>query len=164
METTKNYYVSMNDTFMSGWGQAKGKIARHIYICYSKEEAEIIKDNAKSRTDQTDIKIHASNPYFNPQSNLLMYKTVKENPNWYKKGFFKKVKEPKDDLKPLKSVGMVAALGEIFGSTKKEKNDWKLRMLKAGLSSKGLSVPEDWDRLSEEDKENRLNGAIAQIS
>lgn len=57
----------------------------------------------------------------------------------------------------LKSIGAIAKLGEIFANTTKDKNDWKLRMLKAGLENKGLSMPDDWDSLSEEEKEKRLN-------
>jgi len=64
----------------------------------------------------------------------------------------------------LKSVAMVSKLGDIFGQTKKESNDWKVRMLKAGLENKGFSMPEDWETLSETDKERRLNGAIEQIA
>jgi len=33
-------------------------------------------------------------------------------------------------------------------------------MLKAGLEKSGLSFPDDWDKLSEDDKEARLNGAM----
>lgn len=67
------------------------------------------------------------------------------------------------DLAGLKSVAIVAALGDIFGKTQKESNDWKARMLKAGLGDKGLSMPDDWDALDEATKEARLNGAIAQL-
>lgn len=57
-------------------------------------------------------------------------------------------------------IGAIAQMGEIFGSTLKEKNDWKARMLKAGLGNKGLQMPEDWDSLDEETKEARLNAVI----
>ena len=57
-------------------------------------------------------------------------------------------------------ISSIAQMGEIFGSTKKEKNDWKARMLKAGLGNKGLQMPEDWDSLSEATKEARLNKVI----
>jgi len=60
----------------------------------------------------------------------------------------------------LKTTGMIALLGDVFGNTKKEKNDWKARMMKAGLEGKGLTMPEDWDDLTEDEKEKRLNGAI----
>lgn len=68
------------------------------------------------------------------------------------------------DTGMLKTVAMTAALGDIFGNTQKEKNDWKARMLKAGLADKGLDMPEDWDTLTEDEKERRLNGAIAQLN
>jgi hypothetical protein len=68
-------------------------------------------------------------------------------------------KEQADSM--LKTTAMVAAMGEFFADTKKEKNDWKLRMLKAGLENRGFEVPEDWDKLSEEEKEARLNKVIA---
>ena len=64
----------------------------------------------------------------------------------------------------LKMVGMVAGLGDLFCNNQKEKNDWKARMLKAGLENKGLIMPEDWDSLPEAEKEKRLNGAIEQIA
>lgn len=63
----------------------------------------------------------------------------------------------------LKSVAFVAALGDVFGKSPKESNDWKARMLKAGLGGLGLSMPDDWDTLNEEEKTRRLNGAIAQL-
>lgn len=63
----------------------------------------------------------------------------------------------------LKSTAMVAALGDVFGKDKKEANDWKARILKAGLGDLGLEMPEDWDTLDEATKEARLNAVIAQI-
>lgn len=60
----------------------------------------------------------------------------------------------------LKSVMMV---GDVLTSTQKDRNDWKERMLKAGLGDKGLIMPEDWDTLSEDEKETRLNGVIQEL-
>jgi hypothetical protein len=37
-------------------------------------------------------------------------------------------------------------------------------MIKAGLGNKGLEMPEDWDSLSEEEKERRLNNVIGELS
>ena len=58
------------------------------------------------------------------------------------------------------TVSMVAKMGDVFCNDTKSKNDWKTRMLKAGLENKGLIMPEDWDTLTEEQKETRLNGVI----
>jgi len=60
----------------------------------------------------------------------------------------------------LKTVGMIASLGEVFCDNKKDSNDWKTRMLKAGLENKGLVMPDNWDSLPEDEKERRLNGVI----
>jgi len=70
--------------------------------------------------------------------------------------------EPETD-NSLKNIAMVAKMGEIFGTNQKEKNDWKARMLKAGLENKGLIMSEDWNTLSEDEKEKRLNRAIEQL-
>ncbi|KKM75922.1 hypothetical protein LCGC14_1385390 [marine sediment metagenome] len=69
-------------------------------------------------------------------------------------------KGDRTDWSEFKTISMVAKLGEVFGETKKEKNDWKARMLKAGLENKGLSMPEDWDELDEDTKQKRLDGVI----
>ena len=60
----------------------------------------------------------------------------------------------------LKTVGMVAQMGDIFGKTQKEKSAWKVRMLKAGLQKRGLSIPEDWEGLSEKEKKRRLDNTM----
>jgi len=65
---------------------------------------------------------------------------------------------------PFKAIAMIAKIGEIMTSDKKGQNDWKKRMLNAGLENSGISFPEDWDQLSEEEKETRLNGAISSIA
>lgn len=61
-------------------------------------------------------------------------------------------------------IGAIAKMGEVFGKTKKEKNDWKARMLKAGLENKGLIMPDDWGSLTENEKEKRLNGVISELN
>ena len=65
------------------------------------------------------------------------------------------------------SFGLLAGvmkLGEILTDNQKDKNDWQMRMLKAGLTDKGLIIPEDWDELTEDDKGKRLSSVISQFS
>lgn len=70
-----------------------------------------------------------------------------------------------DGMAHLKTVAMVAKMGDLLGgNTQKEKNDWKLRMIKAGLEGQGLIMPDDWDSLTEDQKEERLNGIIGILS
>ena len=66
-------------------------------------------------------------------------------------------------MKNLKTVATVAGLGDIFGQTLKQKNDWKKKMLLAGLENKGISFPDDFDNLPEEERAVRLDGAIKQL-
>ena len=87
---------------------------------------------------------------------------VKQERNATELEIERKAKEA-EGMAGLRSVGLVAMLGDVFGKSQKEKNDWKTRMLKAGLESRGLLMPDDWDMLSEDTKEARLNGAISQL-
>ena len=54
--------------------------------------------------------------------------------------------------------GMISAvmkIGEVIcDGDKKAQNDWKKRMLVAGV--KGIDFPDDWDTLSEDEKEARI--------
>jgi hypothetical protein len=59
---------------------------------------------------------------------------------------------------------MVAKMGELLCDNQKDKNDWKARMLKAGLGNSGLEMPEDWDTLDEDTKQARLDGVIKIMS
>jgi len=69
-----------------------------------------------------------------------------------------------DEMDRLKMIGLVAFMGDIFHKgDQKAGNDWKARMLKAGLEGRGLIMPADWDSLSEEDKQSRLDGAINEL-
>lgn len=56
-------------------------------------------------------------------------------------------------------VGAIALMGEVLQDTQKEKNDWKKRMIKAGMGE-GISIPDDWNELSEDEKEKRLDKVI----
>ena len=60
------------------------------------------------------------------------------------------------DWSEFKTTNMVASLGELFCDNQKDKNDWKARMLKAGLGE-GIQMPDDWDDLDEDTKTARLD-------
>ena len=53
----------------------------------------------------------------------------------------------------------IAKIGDILCDTPKEKNEWKVRMMKASLGE-GVNFPDDWNGLPEEEKTRRLNGAL----
>ena len=61
----------------------------------------------------------------------------------------------------FRTLGMVASIGDALCNDQSEKNDWKIRMLRAGLPD--LNMPSDWNSLSENDKESRLDKVIAEL-
>ena len=77
--------------------------------------------------------------------------------------FLKTIKgeDEKETSARFKTIGGIAKMGDILcPEDKKAKNDWKAKMLKAGLENQGLIMPEDWDELSEDEKERRLNKVL----
>ena len=58
----------------------------------------------------------------------------------------------------FKTVGLIMAFGKVLCQTQKEKNNWQEKMLKAGLGNRGLIMPENWDKLDEKTKDERLTG------
>lgn len=61
-------------------------------------------------------------------------------------------------------ISGIMALGSILTDNQKEANDWKARMLKAGLGKSGLIMPEDWDTLTEDEKAKRLANVEKQLN
>ena len=86
----KKYYVTMTDKFMSGWGQAEGKINKLIFECDSYDEAEIVAENAKNRGDQKYINITSTKPYYNNSRYSAQYKNKETYTRWYEPNSFKK--------------------------------------------------------------------------
>jgi hypothetical protein len=65
-------------------------------------------------------------------------------------------------LKQLRAVSAFAALSDIMEPDQQKANEQKLKWLK-GLEKQGLTIPDDWDQLSEDEKQRRLDGAIAAL-
>jgi hypothetical protein len=63
----------------------------------------------------------------------------------------------------LALIAGIAMLGSLMTDNQKEANDWKTRMIKAGLGNRGLDMPGDWDALSEDEKTRRLDAVIAEL-
>jgi hypothetical protein len=58
------------------------------------------------------------------------------------------------------ALKMIAKIGDILNETEEKRNDWKAKMLTAGLENYGLFLPKNWNELPEEEKKKRLDGAI----
>lgn len=67
------------------------------------------------------------------------------------------------DRDAFKSIAMIANMGALLTSNQKDANDWKARMLKAGIGE-ALSMPDDWGTLSEDEKQARLDKCIQAIA
>ena len=81
----------MTDKFMSGWGLAKGMINKLVIECDSYQEAEIVEDNARNRSEMIYVHITVGRkPYYNQKRFYTNYHSKKDYGSWFKKGYFKK--------------------------------------------------------------------------
>lgn len=80
------WHVTMIDTFMSGWGRAKGKQNLLVFECENEMEANKVARYARSRNDQTNIKIYSEGqqlPNYNPKKFYVQTLTKEDYPGWY---------------------------------------------------------------------------------
>tara|TARA_Y100000593_G_scaffold45251_1_gene86106 strand:+ start:78 stop:323 length:246 start_codon:yes stop_codon:yes gene_type:complete len=81
----------MTDNFMSGWGMAKNKINKLVFICDNYKQAQIVYNNAKNRKEMKYINISFNYPYhLNSNKYLTQVKTKKDMKYFYIKDSFKK--------------------------------------------------------------------------
>jgi len=93
----------------------------------------------------------------------VMKDLLADNPNLtqaQKDKFFGKTekKDTEEIERKFGTISAIAKMGEVLATTKKERIDWKKRMLKAGIPE--LDIPSDWDKLSDDEKEKRLDKVI----
>lgn len=81
-------YVTMTDSFMSGWGMAKGTINKLIFECENMKEARIVEENANNRSEMKYVNIRMTKPYYNSNKYYAQTKTKEDYPKWYEKGAF----------------------------------------------------------------------------
>ena len=91
------------------------------------------------------------------QKSKLFSDTDKKNLlDIYRKNEFEEIN------KKFAFIGTIAKMGNILTNNETEKNDWKKRMLQAGLPE--LDIPADWNELSESEKSKRLDNVIAELT
>ena len=73
-----NFYVTMIDKFLSGWGMAKGKKNRLVIRCDTLEQANTVAKNARDRKEMKNVTVTDKNPYFNPTVNYVSRKLYRE--------------------------------------------------------------------------------------
>ena len=84
------YWVTMTDKFMSGWGKAEGKTNKYIVPCETWEQAEIVKENAERRSEMKYVNICANKPRYNKKYYFESYHNGEKGFNgyWYQPGSF----------------------------------------------------------------------------
>lgn len=80
------FYVTCTDKFMSGWGPAKRRNNRLIFVCASMAEARTVYDNAVGRSDQKNVHICTRKPKLDHYTNLYQLKTRGDYSAWYEPG------------------------------------------------------------------------------
>lgn len=86
------YYVTMTDKFMSGWGKAKGVTNKLVITCNTMDEALIVEQNAKNRSEMIYINIRTTKPYYNPSRHFVSWhgRDKGDYESWFKAGYFAK--------------------------------------------------------------------------
>lgn len=78
-------YVTMTDKFMSGWGLADNKTNKLVLTCDNWDEAEIVADNARRRTDQKNVSIRSTKPCYNSRYYETSWHDKTDYQAWYVK-------------------------------------------------------------------------------
>jgi hypothetical protein len=126
---------------------------RHIAILM-KDGSEV--DRAKATYQNRTWESYEYQSVINTLLNKTKILSEPEQKAFLQKGEMQAKKEA-DEM--FGNIGAIAKLGEIMTGSQKEANTWKARMIKAGLGS-GIQMPEDWNTLTEDEKESRLNKVI----
>jgi hypothetical protein len=82
------FYVTMTDTFMSGWGMAQGKTNKLVFLCDNMKEAKTVEGNAMSRSDMKYVSIRSTAPYYDKNRYYTQFKDKEEYPKWYQENAF----------------------------------------------------------------------------
>jgi hypothetical protein len=90
MVTTNNqkmkeekYYVSMTDSFLSGWGMAEGKINKLVIECDTFQEAQTVKRKALNRSEMKYVRLCYNKPRYNPSFYLTQYEDKTNYAGWF---------------------------------------------------------------------------------
>ncbi|AEZ50279.1 hypothetical protein BCPG3_100 [Bacillus phage BCPG3] len=83
MTNTNKIYVTMNDTFMSGWGEAEGLVNKLVLECDSLEEANVVAGNAAGREEMKYVRVVYNKPAAKQKGKLVQFKTKEDMKGFY---------------------------------------------------------------------------------
>ena len=70
----RKYYVSMTDSFLSGWGMAENKIRKYIIICDNLKQArEVAECAGRKNSGFKYINITTKKPYYSSKRYVVSY-------------------------------------------------------------------------------------------
>lgn len=90
MNNINKYWVSMTDKFLSGWGRAENKTNKLVIECDSYNEALIVADNARSRSEMKFINICGNKPYYNSNYYEVSRHDKTDYESWFEPFYFEK--------------------------------------------------------------------------
>lgn len=73
----KNYYVTMTDSFMSGWGMSRGRKNKYVVGCDTYKQAEVVLHNAQRRPEMKYPNLTSRKPYY-PDNVYVSYRDFKQ--------------------------------------------------------------------------------------
>lgn len=86
--TNAKVYVTCIDKALSGWGFARGRKNKLVFLCESRQEAEVVAANARARKDQRNVRITTRMPRMSDDRFYTQVKSKSDYPSWYKPGWF----------------------------------------------------------------------------
>ena len=78
----------MTDKFLSGWGMAENKTNKLVIECDNYDEALIVENNARNRSEMRYVGIRFSKPYYNTNRFLTNYHDKTDYSSWFKPNYF----------------------------------------------------------------------------
>lgn len=74
----EKFYVTMTDSFMSGWGCAEGLINKFVVACDTPEQAYDIASKAERRDEMKYVRVTRKKPYYRPSKYLVSWEKYKD--------------------------------------------------------------------------------------
>lgn len=78
-----SFYVCATDSFMSGWGKSRGLNNRVILPCDSLDEAFLVANYARSRSEMKRVTICEAKPRLNHHANTYSLMCRESATAWY---------------------------------------------------------------------------------
>lgn len=81
-------FVVCNDTFLSGWGYARGGRSLYALAVTSPDQAKIVLDNGRARSDMRRVRLNMRLPRLREGDHLVIV-GPSDAPRWYEPGGFR---------------------------------------------------------------------------